>query len=145
MDSVPFLAPQGLAFIQKQYMSLMETNLFLLPLPIKDRPRVQRCVWYINESLLAPNSAKINSALPDLKKKGIVKERFSIFFCSEYYLLAICFAELAKTEAQCLCFWDFDYFGCQGNWCMVLFLIGLCFFFFTFSMYNLTQISVHKF
>jgi len=38
------------------------------------------------------------------KKKGRVKERYSIFLCSVYYLLAICFVELAKTDAQCLCF-----------------------------------------
>lgn len=89
---------------------------------------MQRCVWYINESLLAHNSAKVNFALPDLKKK--VEWKKDVYFPlldSEYYLLAICFAELAKTEAQRLCFWDFDYFGCQGNWRTVLFLIVLRF------------------
>ncbi len=89
---------------------------------------MQRSVWYINESLLTSNSAKINSALPGLKKK--VEWKKDVYFSLldlEYYLLAIRFAELAKTEAQCLCFWGFDYFGCQDDCFMVLFLIRLPF------------------
>lgn len=79
MESVPFLATQGLAFIQKQYMSLMETNSFLLALPIKESPEcsaVSDILMKVFWLLAVPKSTLCFLAW----KKGRVKERCVFFF-----------------------------------------------------------------